>query len=77
MLAGTVEDFVDSTCCEKKKRENLYCGVGQRAKNPSFQMEMCEKKCEVCGASKLGINKCNIWNKCELEADVLEWFYAD
>ena len=34
-------------------------------------------ECEACGVAKLGINKCDIWNKCELEADVLEWVHAD
>ena len=78
MLGGTVDDFVNNTCCTKEQRAHLCCGVGQRAKNPSFFKWRCVRnECEACGVAKLGINKCNIWNKCELEADVLEWVHAD
>ena len=78
MLGGTVDDFVNSTCCTKEQCAHLCWGVGQCAKNPSFFKWRCVRnECEACGVAKLGINKCDIWNKCELEADVLEWVHAD
>ena len=42
-----------------------------------FKWRCVRNECEACGVAKLGINKCNIWNKCELEADVLEWVHTD
>ena len=60
MLAGTVEDFVDSTCCKKEKVSTYAVVLDNVLRIHLFQMEMCEKKCEVCGVSKLDINKCNI-----------------
>ena len=78
LLGGTVENFVQATCCAKQKRDHLRCGVGEGAKDPLFfQWKCVRRECEECGVEKmLGITKCPIWNECRLETDVLEWVHA-
>ena len=78
MLGSTVECMVEATCCTKTTHKHLTCGIGKRARDPSFLGWKCVRnECDACGVEKkLGITKCKLWNECELEADVLEWVMA-
>ena len=78
LLKGTVESFVEASCCQKKKYKHLTVGVGNNAKNPSFFDWRCVNckynKCSV--DKKLGLVRCPIWNNCTLQTNVLEWVEA-
>jgi len=78
-LHGCIEDFVESTCCEKMEHPQLSYGAGSSARIPKLVKWNCVKNvCTDCGIeNNLEISACNILGECNIEIDVLEWVHAE
>ena len=78
-LNGSVEGFIESTCCAKFSHPHLGVGIGSSSKIPKLLNRHCVmNKCPDCGVEKkMMVITCDILATDIHEDSVTEWILAE
>lgn len=78
-LSGSVEDFIESTCCAKFAHPHLGVGIGLLSKIPKLLNQCCVmNECADCGVEKkMMVSTCETLSSDRNEISVMEWILAE